>query len=66
MSDSNNTTEDEGLSSPDIEPAVIRHLARAAKEIREAGRLTQWGYVSDHCVNALGEIKKAIKAACGT
>jgi hypothetical protein len=58
------TTEDD-LSSPDIEPDVVRRLARAAEEIKEAAHLTRWGYVSDHCSNALLEIKKAIIAACG-
>lgn len=66
QSDIPNRTADEQLGSPDIEPEVIRHLARAAEDIRVASRFTRWGYVSDHCATALAEIKKAIVAACGT
>jgi hypothetical protein len=63
-SDNPQAPEDD-FNAPDIEPDVVRRLARAAKEIKEAAHLTRWGYVSDHCSNALLEIKKAIIAACG-
>lgn len=53
------------LSSPDIEPDVIKELALAANAIQIAARCTKWGFVSDHCANALVEIKKAIVQACG-
>ena len=56
---------DKELGSLDIEPEVIAKLVLAANGIVIAARLTQCGYVSDHCANALEEIKKAIKAACG-
>jgi hypothetical protein len=64
QSDQSDSTEvDEDM--PDIQPIVIRNLAKAAEDIQFAARSTRWGYVSDHCANALMEIKKAIVHACG-
>jgi hypothetical protein len=49
----------------DLEPDVIEELARVARGIQLVAQMTKWGFVQDYCENALGDIKKAIKAACG-
>lgn len=67
MTDADKATDDESVfaSARDIEPNVIRKLAEAADALMAASRLTRWGYVQDHCRNALDEIRKAITEACG-
>lgn len=44
-----------------IEPATLHHLADAATALMQAKAVTEHGFVSDYCDNAIREIRKAIR-----
>lgn len=49
-------------TTPGMEPEVLRHLAAAIESLQMARTLTGWGFVADHCDNALSECAHAIRA----
>jgi hypothetical protein len=46
-----------------VEPDVIRHLGEALAGLAKANQATKYGTVSNHCLSALREIQKALRAA---
>ncbi len=44
-----------------IEPATLHHLADAAAALMQARAVTEHGFVSDYCDNAIREIRQAIR-----